>query len=271
MKYILIAIALLASNCLVARDKNPLPEKPKIEKPSKPKHFPKHWGRPPQIQLKDYVTLPNGFGKGSSTLANWIKENLKKDAENKKPETKPKPEIKPKPKPNKPSRPNPRPEPPKEVKDKMGAYKEAQKTLQEGLKKRLKDLGEKPSREAVRKEVERFKAENKAAIDSQKSLGKDIQDWHKDNRPERPKRPEPSEDVKNKMNALKEQQEAFKGVRDAFRQAMERSKDMSKEDRDELIKEFKEASVENHRAIKEAHKALQKQIRETRQDGQRRK
>ena len=46
---------------------------------------------------------------------------------------------------------------------------------------------------------------------------------------------------------------------------------MSKEDRDELIKEFKEASVENHRAIKEAHKALQKQIRETRQDGQRRK
>jgi len=43
------------------------------------KPFPKHWGQPPQIQTSDYGDLPNGYGKGSSTLANWIRENLKKD------------------------------------------------------------------------------------------------------------------------------------------------------------------------------------------------
>lgn len=43
------------------------------------KPFPKHWGEPPKIQLRDYVEWPGGYGKGSSTVANWIRENMKKD------------------------------------------------------------------------------------------------------------------------------------------------------------------------------------------------
>ena len=41
------------------------------------KAFPKKWGNPPQIQTCDWVQLPHGFGSGSSTLKNWILENIK--------------------------------------------------------------------------------------------------------------------------------------------------------------------------------------------------
>ncbi len=44
------------------------------------KPFPQHWGEPPRIQTRDLVTLPGGYGQGSSTLANWIQENLDRDA-----------------------------------------------------------------------------------------------------------------------------------------------------------------------------------------------
>lgn len=43
------------------------------------KEFPAHWGQPPEIQLRDYVELPAGYGQGSSTLRNWIAANLQKD------------------------------------------------------------------------------------------------------------------------------------------------------------------------------------------------
>lgn len=41
--------------------------------------FPAHWGPPPPIQTQDYVDLPNGYGKGSSTMRNWINAHLEKD------------------------------------------------------------------------------------------------------------------------------------------------------------------------------------------------
>lgn len=43
------------------------------------KGFPAHWGQPPQIQTRDFVDLPGDYGKGSSTLRNWINANLQKD------------------------------------------------------------------------------------------------------------------------------------------------------------------------------------------------
>lgn len=39
------------------------------------KAFPTAWGKPPQIQTKDYRPLPYGYGNGSSTLYHWIIEN----------------------------------------------------------------------------------------------------------------------------------------------------------------------------------------------------
>ncbi len=43
------------------------------------KGFPAHWGQPPRIETRDYVDLPGSFGKGSSTMRNWINANLEKD------------------------------------------------------------------------------------------------------------------------------------------------------------------------------------------------
>ena len=103
---------------IVPREQKPdtkdVPERPR---------FPKHWGQPPKIQTKDLIKLPADFGRGSSTLARWIVENLKEDAKNAdKEEGKKKPEPK-KPvdgqKPKPPVKPNlpEKPQPPKDLKD----------------------------------------------------------------------------------------------------------------------------------------------------------
>ena len=39
------------------------------------KTFPRSWGKPPEIQTKDYRPLPYGYEHGSSTLYHWIMEN----------------------------------------------------------------------------------------------------------------------------------------------------------------------------------------------------
>ena len=43
------------------------------------KLFPSHWGEPPRRQTRDLVRWPAGFGRGSSTVAKWIKERMKED------------------------------------------------------------------------------------------------------------------------------------------------------------------------------------------------
>tara|TARA_R100000808_G_C2135691_1_gene144057 strand:+ start:1301 stop:1591 length:291 start_codon:yes stop_codon:yes gene_type:complete len=52
-----------------------LPCKTTVYYSSNGKPFPIKWGRPPEIQTKDYRPLPYGYGHGSSTLYNWIMEN----------------------------------------------------------------------------------------------------------------------------------------------------------------------------------------------------
>ncbi len=52
----------------------------KVYKAPNGKPFPAHWGQPPLAQTRDLRTLPGGYGKGSGTLARWIKGNLKTDA-----------------------------------------------------------------------------------------------------------------------------------------------------------------------------------------------
>mmetsp|Transcript_37938 Transcript_37938/g.45740 ORF Transcript_37938/g.45740 Transcript_37938/m.45740 type:complete len:254 (+) Transcript_37938:168-929(+) len=47
-----------------------------------PSTYPSHWGQPPFAQTRDMVTLPGGYGRGSSTLKGWIQKNLDKDARN---------------------------------------------------------------------------------------------------------------------------------------------------------------------------------------------
>jgi len=47
------------------------------------KAFPKHWGVPPNGQMKGHDgivrDLPGGYGKGNAPMFNWVMENLQKD------------------------------------------------------------------------------------------------------------------------------------------------------------------------------------------------
>jgi len=49
------------------------------------KPYPKHWGKPPNAQMKGHSgvmrDLPGGYGKGNEPMAKWVKENLTKDKE----------------------------------------------------------------------------------------------------------------------------------------------------------------------------------------------
>jgi hypothetical protein len=42
--------------------------------------YPSHWGEPPMHQTRDYVKLPEPYGKGSSTLRKWIGLKMEEDA-----------------------------------------------------------------------------------------------------------------------------------------------------------------------------------------------
>lgn len=262
MKYLTLIIAILFCSYLTGAERKERPEKPSISKPA-PKKFPLHWGAPPRIQTRDMVKLPAKFGQGSSTLAKWISDNLKRDSKKERPEgEKPKPPVKP--------APPIVPLPPVEIKNKIDSYKKVQKVMQDGLKEKIGKLGKKPSREDVRKAVEEYKKDNEQLIESQKELGESINKWQKENRPERSKKPELPQEIKDQAQKVRETKKSLDEVRQSFGQALKRSKDLTKEERADLVKEFKEANVEKHKALKEAQKELQKQIREIKQQGDRR-
>ena len=41
--------------------------------------FPAHWGQPPRALRRDMVGWPENYGRGSSTIRDWIKHNMKDD------------------------------------------------------------------------------------------------------------------------------------------------------------------------------------------------
>jgi hypothetical protein len=153
----------------LGRGWKPPAQKPRPKLAHKP--FPPHWGKPPLLQTKDMRPLPFGFGMGSSTLAAWIKEHVKKDKE-------------------------------------------------DGVK------------------------------------------------PDRPKRPEPSPEVKAMAKELREKRKVLDSARKELRESL---KGKSKEVASELIKAFKDAQKEKHQELKEAHKNLLEEVRSQKQTGDRRK
>ena len=249
-------------------------DRPRIEptKPTKPR-FPKHWGKPPAIQTRDMVKLPGKFGMGSSTLARWISDNLKRDAkkEKEKEKTKPTKPVDENPNPVPPIQPiDPveRPQPPKEIKKKMELHKKIQDSLRTGLKRKIDALGKGATKEEVRKVVEAYRKENAERIEDATQIGKQIQEWQKENRPVRPKRPEPPAEVREQAAKVRLVKNDLEVARKALGQEL---KGKSKEDAAELIKAFKESQKERHEELKKAQKELQKKIREIKQDGDRRK
>ncbi|MBN86259.1 MAG: hypothetical protein CL885_01915 [Dehalococcoidia bacterium] len=243
------------------------PEKPNIADAVK-NRFPPHWGKPPAVQTRDLVKLPGNFGRGSSTLARWIAENLKNDEkkENGKPTKPAKPVDGQNPKPIPPIQPI-LPEPPKEIKKKIELHKKIQDSLRKGLRQKIDALGEGATKEEVRKVVEAYRRENAKQMEDATYIGKQIQEWQKENRPERPKRPEPSEEVREKATKVR----LIKNDIDIARKALgQELKGKSKEDAAKLIKAFKESQKELHKELKNARQDLLKEVREKKQTGDRR-
>ena len=267
MKYLTIALLTACAFSLSAERPKPEQNKPEITRPSS-KPFPPHWGRPPALQTKDLVKLPANFGRGSSTLAKWIAENLKEDAkkEDKKPTKPVEPEVGKNPKPIPPIEPI-LPEPPKEIKKKIELHKKIQDSLRRGLKQEIDKLGQGATKEEVRKTVEAYRKENAERIEAAAHIGKQIQEWRNENRPERPKRPQPSEEVREKSAKVR----LLKNDLDIARKALgQELKGKSKEDASELIKAFRESQKGLYEELKNAKKDLLEEVRKQRQTGDRR-
>ena len=79
-KLIVLAFTLLLGGPLLFSEK-PVQEKPDKDSLTDSQNF-HYTGETAQAQTKDLVDLPGKFGKGSSTLARWIKENIEEDKAN---------------------------------------------------------------------------------------------------------------------------------------------------------------------------------------------
>ena len=294
----LITLLLVSSlySYWVTAQENPSIEKPKFgDSQDRPKfvkkEFPRHWGKPPAAQVKDYIDLPKGFGNGSSTLANWIKENLKKDSIEKpeilterekldprkheaevigalkegritreeaqkklaalRGEMEKKGEFK------RPKRPV-KPELSDAVKDSLAEIKADQQQLHDSMKAKLADLGEGASKEEMREAIEAFKADNKDKFEAIKQAHDAIRESIESARPEKPERPELTTELKVKVEALKEKHEELHTARTELHKQL---KEASKEEKQELITEFKETNKAKHEEIKTQSKEIKEEIR----------
>ena len=204
--------------------------------------FPRHWGKPPIAQTKDVVKLPGKFGKGSSTLASWIKENIKKDIEKKNSEIK---------------RPQ-KPEISEDLKAKIDAVKQLEKAIHTEIKTQVEALGKEATREEIKATVEAFKESNKDRFDEIKEAHAAIKENINVNRPEKPKRPELNEELKAKVDALHAKR---KEMHEAQKELHKNLKEASTEDRKEMIAAFKEANKAKHEEIKSQAKEVKEEIR----------
>ena len=104
-----------------------------------------------------------------------------------------------------------------------------------------------------------FRNDNEDKVKEMQDLGKKINEIMKELKPSRSKRPAPSEEVKAKLADVK----LAKNTLDVARKTLhEDLKGKSKEDKEALIKAFKESQKEKHEELKVAQKALAKEVRE---------
>ena len=155
---------------------------------------------------------------------------------------------------NKPDRPE-RPEIPDELKTKMEAYKKESQALRQGLKDAIGKLKD-PTREQVGEATSAFREDNKDRYESQKGLIVEIRDGLKAIRPERPEKPELSDEAKalrEKHSALlKSMSENKKNLRESLSKATE-------DERKQLLENFRE----QHEKLSAELKALHKEIRDS--------
>lgn len=148
-----------------------------------------------------------------------------------------------------------------EVKTQLDGIKEKHEALHAELKENLAELGEDATKAEIKAAAEEFKEANKERFEAIKSEHEAIREELKAARPERPERPqiELSDELKAKVANLKDKREE---LHLAQKEMLNTLKDASKEERQVIIKEFKELNKAKHQEIKETAKALKEEIRD---------
>ena len=170
----------------------------------------------------------------------------------------PAPNIDPDTTPTRPKRPA-RPELATELKTKLDSYKQEHEALRKALKERLAKI-ENPTREKIRRITNEFKANHAAKFQAQKALATQINEGLKTARPERPAKPEVSDQVKTQVKSLQTQHKEIHQSIQASKAALKTAlQDATREERKQLLDNFRQDQKELH----EQMKGIQRQIRET--------
>lgn len=268
MKKLITYLLLFGVFQLNAQKRPFLPKPPKPDKPEVDKSNFGQW-----LDKEGYITegpkIKNWIDSDRDRIDDRLQAGPGKPAGKKRPDVvKPRPEPKPKPvRPTKPTRPNTedkplkpqrpsRPELPTELKDKMGAYKKEQDAIKSELKEAIKKI-EKPTREKVKQAIHAFNEANKERLEANKDLGKSIKEGLEANRPERPKKPEPSEEMKALQKAHIEK---VKELNEGRKKLMVSLKEASEEEKKGLIESFKAQQKDLHEELKNIQRQLREQI-----------
>ena len=145
-----------------------------------------------------------------------------------------------------------------EVKAQIDAVKDLEKALHTEIKEKVNELGKDATREEIKATVESFKESNKDRFEEIKEAHTAIRENIEANRPEKPERPELTEDLKAKVDALHAKR---KEMHEAQKELHQNLKEASKEEREVLITAFKEANKAKHEEIKTQAKEVKEEIR----------
>jgi polyhydroxyalkanoate synthesis regulator phasin len=145
-----------------------------------------------------------------------------------------------------------------EVKAQIDAVKDLEKALHAEIKEKVNELGKDATREQIKATVESFKESNKDRFEEIKEAHTAIRENIEANRPEKPQRPQLTEDLKAKVDALHAKR---KEMHEAQKELHQNLKEASKEEREEMITAFKEANKAKHEEIKSQAKEVKEDIR----------
>jgi polyhydroxyalkanoate synthesis regulator phasin len=145
-----------------------------------------------------------------------------------------------------------------EVKAQIDAVKDLEKALHAEIKEKVNELGKDATREQIKATVESFKESNKDRFEEIKEAHTAIRENIEANRPEKPERPELTEELKVKVEALHAKR---KEMHEAQKELHQNLKEASKEEREEMITAFKEANKAKHEEIKSQAKEVKEDIR----------
>ena len=152
-------------------------------------------------------------------------------------------------------------------KEKLESFRNEQKALREELQKRIDALGENADQETIKATVKAFREENVDRIKAQAEVAKGASIKLKGMKPNRAKRPEPSEQVKAKIEAAKSIRKEVHAASAGLRGDL---KDASGEERKQLIAAFKEANKDKLEELKAKEKEVREAIRSQKDTGDRR-